>query len=249
MIPPHPLRALASSVRRDGPALTAGKVLSVLRDAGFDLLHGTDTSAHVRVRDTDVSGPNVVHAFDYAPTSHNEARVLFRRIGLADERGAFVDFGCGKGRMLLLASEYSFDRVVGVEFSARMCDVARTNLERYRGPATGHVEVRNEDASDYRFRDDETVLFFFNPFEEAVMRSVLENVYRSLRRCNRRVWVIYNNPRCRDLLESGGVFVKVGEHRLPRIAAAVYTNVGTDPRSIRAEHAGTPRTSERLAPA
>ncbi|MFC5136751.1 class I SAM-dependent methyltransferase [Actinomycetospora rhizophila] len=213
--------------------MTASKVISIVREPMFDAVHGTDTATRVQVHDTDASGPNVAYAVDYEPTSYHEARALFQRLRLTDVHGAFVDFGCGKGRMLLLATEYSFGRIVGIEFSQQLCDTARANVQKYCSSTEERVEILNEDAASYELSDDEVVFFFFNPFAEAVMSMVLESIYRSLRRRNRQVWVIYNNPRCRALFESGGVFLKVDEHRLPRTRAFVYTNVGTDPRSVR----------------
>ena len=223
------LQTVSMSWRREGLLLTARKIVSALRDPWFDLRHGTDTSGRVATAAMSLSSPNVEHAVDYEPTSHHELRVLLRRLDVPGRRGSFVDFGCGKGRVLLLATEYGFDRVVGVEFSSQLAAIARANARRFCSDASPEVVILDEDAARYRFRDDETVLFFFNPFRDAVMRQVLDNVYESLRRRNRQVWIIYSNPRCRSLLESGGVFLKTSEHRLPRTRAFVYTNVGTDP--------------------
>lgn len=235
-----PLQMVATSIRREGIPLTVRKVISALREPWFDLLHGTDTTGRVRPEAMDVSGPTVEHALGYEPSSHHEVKALFRRLELP-EGGAFVDFGCGKGRVLLLATEYRYERIVGVEFSAQLCEVARTNVLRYCSPQEGRVEVLNEDATRYAFQDDETVLFFFNPFREVVMNCVLENVYESLRRRNRRILIVYHNPECRSLIETGGIFLKIDEHRLPRMRAFVYTNVGSDPMAMRRQEAARDR--------
>ena len=224
---------MLSSMRRDGLTAATSKTISGLREPWFDILHGTDTGGRVGIEDIDASGPNVIHGLDYEATSHHELRTLFARLHLRDAGGVFVDFGCGKGRVILLATTYPFERIVGVEFSQRMCETARSNVARYNPSASDRVEILNEDASLYELRDDETVFFLFNPFEEAVMSKVLENIYRSLRRRNRPVLLIYSNPRCRSLIESGGIFLKVAEHRFPRTTAFVYTNAGTDRSAIR----------------
>lgn len=237
------LRTVSMSWRREGLSLTARKVFSALRDPWFDLRYGTDTGGRVSTAAMSLSGPNVKHAVDYEPTSYHELRVLLRRLDLPGRGGSFVDFGCGKGRVLLLATEHEFDRVVGVEFSSQLAAVARANARRYCGSSAPRVEILNEDAARYGFRDDETVLFFFNPFRDAVMRQVLDNLYESLRRRSRQVWIIYSNPKCHPLFESGGVFLKTSEHRLPRTRAFVYTNAGTDPTTARRSQAATMRSN------
>src|SRR5215472_1458160 len=39
----------------------------------------------------------------------------------------FVDLGCGKGRVLLMARELGFGRIIGVEFAPALAKVARRN--------------------------------------------------------------------------------------------------------------------------
>ena len=53
-----------------------------------------------------------------------------QRLRPRDEGDVFVDFGCGKGRVLFLAARYRFARIIGVELSERMAEQARRNLAR-----------------------------------------------------------------------------------------------------------------------
>ena len=113
----HPMSKILASLRREGISVTARKVVSAAREPWFDLVHRTDTRGRIEVATLDVRGPNVEHACGYEPTGHHELKALLRRLDLFDDGGVFVDFGCGKGRVLLLATDYPFDRIVGVEFS------------------------------------------------------------------------------------------------------------------------------------
>lgn len=49
-------------------------------------------------------------------------------IGLTLSDYAFLDLGCGKGRIVLLASEYPFRQVTGVELHPGLAAIARRNL-------------------------------------------------------------------------------------------------------------------------
>lgn len=108
---------------------------------------------------------------------------------------AFVDMGCGKGKALLLACEYGFRRVVGVEFSAELCEIARTNLARYaqRSGFRGAAQIVHGDVLEYAIHD-ESVFFLYNPFNAVVLRALLANIGRSVRRLPRRVWLVYALP-------------------------------------------------------
>ena len=125
----------------------------------------------------------------------------------------FVDLGCGKGKVLLMASEYGFKRIVGVEFSHELCQDAKKNLFIYRKKVgvDMNVSIIESDVVDYEIEDDENVFFMFNPFDEVVMSKVLSNINMSLEKKPREIWLIYYNPLCGDIIEKQGNFVKVGD--------------------------------------
>jgi SAM-dependent methyltransferase len=107
----------------------------------------------------------------------------------------FIDIGAGKGRALLLASEFGFKRIVGVELLPELVEVARENIgefERRRAHST--TELICEDATNYIFPAEPAVVFLFNPLPEAGLRKLLGNLEISFRRNPRPVYVVYVNP-------------------------------------------------------
>jgi SAM-dependent methyltransferase len=107
--------------------------------------------------------------------------------GLADF--SFVDVGSGKGRVLLMAAEYPFRRIVGVELLPELHEVARENVKR-----DPRVELVLGDAREFQFPDGPLVVFLFNPFPPWVLRQVLRNVQESLKRKPRDMFVVLHNP-------------------------------------------------------
>jgi SAM-dependent methyltransferase len=124
-------------------------------------------------------------------------RFLRRALSKAQIRpgDVFVDFGCGKGRVLLCAARYPFARVVGVEISPRLSEVARRNVERARSRlACREIEVVTCDALEFEIPDDMTHAYFFHPFTGDTSRQVLEAIIASIDRRPRRVTLIYALP-------------------------------------------------------
>jgi Histone methylation protein DOT1 len=130
-------------------------------------------------------------------------RVLSRRDVRPED--VFVDFGSGKGRVVLQAARYPFARVVGVEISGRLNQIAHANLERQRGKLTcKSVELVTCDAATYEVPDDMTVAYFYYPFVGDTFRRVLANIIASLDRNPRCVRLIYVLPVMEEaILESG----------------------------------------------
>jgi SAM-dependent methyltransferase len=108
----------------------------------------------------------------------------------------FVDFGSGKGRALVLAAEYGFRRVIGVELAPALHDAAQRNVEafRRRRPWAGGIELYCGDAVELPIPQGEALLFFYNPFADGVMRKVAANIERSYRERPRKLLVAYRNP-------------------------------------------------------
>ena len=92
----------------------------------------------------------------------------------------FVDVGSGKGRVLCCAARYPVERVVGVDYSERLCDAARENARRMRG-RRAPIVVQASRAEDLDY-SEATVLFLFNPFGAPTLARVLEKVRQDARR-------------------------------------------------------------------
>jgi predicted RNA methylase len=108
----------------------------------------------------------------------------------------FVDLGSGKGRILFLAAEYPFRRILGVEFGKELHEDAKKNIEAFRHPAQqcNNIESVNMDASDYQFPNENLAIYLFNPFGADVMEKVLANLAMSLQRNPRHVIVTMVYP-------------------------------------------------------
>jgi SAM-dependent methyltransferase len=107
----------------------------------------------------------------------------------------FVDFGSGKGRVVFQAARYPFARVVGVEISEALNEVARRNIGRNRHRLVCQdVALVTADAAEFEVPDDMTVAYFFYPFAGMTFERVLDNIVASLDRRPRRVRLIYACP-------------------------------------------------------
>jgi 16S rRNA G966 N2-methylase RsmD len=128
---------------------------------------------------------------DYAPSAYGNIRRILQALDIHAGDDVFIDFGSGKGRVVIMAALHPFARVVGVERSPALNDVARRNLERARKRMQCHsVEVVTADAAVYDVPDDATIVYFASPFSGEILDAVLDNVKASLMRAPRELLVI-----------------------------------------------------------
>ncbi|MBM3666411.1 MAG: class I SAM-dependent methyltransferase [Actinobacteria bacterium] len=110
---------------------------------------------------------------------------LRRAIRPAEVTGehVFLDLGSGKGRVLDQAARYPFGRVIGVEISKRLCEIAERNIERGRRRyRAGAVEVVRADMTAYEIPDDISHIYMYNPVTGSMFDAVVENIVASLDR-------------------------------------------------------------------
>jgi precorrin-6B methylase 2 len=110
----------------------------------------------------------------------------------------FYDIGSGAGRVLCVMARRRLKKCVGIELFEPLCEAARRNASRLRSRKTP-IEIICGDASTADLSDG-TIYFMFNPFGAATMRSVLDNIERSLNANPRVVTIAYHNAVLADLL-------------------------------------------------
>lgn len=228
------------SVRRYGPLYLVAYLFDLVRvrraerAEGFDSRFGTDTAtvaypwnlASIEHEDT----PEI-HAYEAAPAwLIHEA---LASIPLQPNVFAFVDMGSGKGRALLVASELPFAKIVGIELSRELHQIAQDNTRRYRS-ASQQCEtflLHCMNALDYTFGPEPLVLFLSNPFGGNTVRAILASLETSLRAKPREAYVIYINPRFEALARNAGFLRKMrqgGAWWRPWSRYVVYATAGQD---------------------
>jgi hypothetical protein len=161
------------------------------------------TIGEVAMGALEIESPNARLGVKYQPTPSSDFATLMGRLPIDHSRFTFVDVGAGKGMCLCLATAYPFRRVVGVEFSPALADIARQNLAALRLPERRcqDAQVVCQDAAAFPFPPEPLVVYLFNPFMQPVVARVLANLTASLRRHPRPLFVIYYNAVHRSLLD------------------------------------------------
>ena len=204
--------------------------ISLTRDYWFDLKYGTDTKTFVPLESLRIDSHNKTCGVEYQPTRAIPFRKLIRMVNLpfVPKDIVFVDLGSGKGRALLLAAEFDFKRIVGIEFSPELCDIARKNVSIYQ-KKTGNtvpIEIIADDVMNYKFINNENFVYMANPFNsDILMNQVLNNIRDSYFNNPRDIILVYYNPVLRDIIEKHENFRKREEYFLGGSTYVIYSFV------------------------
>jgi|SRR5271169_6103182 len=166
----------------------------------FDREHGVGTDGTFRgwtyLSDLDIPSSNWIDGNDYLAVDPERFKRVITSFDIAFEGFTFIDFGSGKGRALLLASEYPFKRIVGLEFSPELHRTAEDNIRRYRSATQKCRDIQslNVDFADFALPPEASVLFFFHPCSTRVLSGVVAGIGRSVFAYPRPLYVAYVAP-------------------------------------------------------
>jgi SAM-dependent methyltransferase len=165
-------------------------------DQEFDTEFGLETGDWINLGQLKVSSENAQFGTHYEAISLNLFREAIAPIPEPLHDFLFIDFGSGKGRALLLAAEHPFKKIIGIEFSAELHQIAQQNIECYKKRTNSDAPIESicMDATAYAIPSEKAVFYFFNPFNEVVLEKVLNNIQDSLSAHPRAVYISYCNP-------------------------------------------------------
>ncbi|MBN1507137.1 MAG: class I SAM-dependent methyltransferase [Sedimentisphaerales bacterium] len=222
--------------------------IQVSIDSRFDAIHGTDTSGVILLKDLDVQGENIKECNWYGPMPVKIFRRIMDHLPMDFHTYEFIDFGSGKGRVLLLASDYGFRRITGVEFAPELHRISARNvaiLERdTRKPS--RIETLCIDATEFVLPAIPAVLFFHSPFTGRVLERVLGNILTSFATCPREIVLIFygTNSQSIDLLKGmrwphRELSLRADWSRFTKFRTLIFTSPETPRVPASAGHRGT----------
>ncbi len=168
-------------------------LLYIFYEYYFDFKYTVETRKVVRFPAMrDVSRSARVNSTSYQAAPYYFLRRSFAKVALEMEGAGFLDYGCGKGRVMLVAREFGAQVVYGIDFSEQFCAICQQNLSRNRNAQNCWVIC--QDATNFVIPPIVTVIFFYNPFNHCILAKVTEQIQASLAVYQRKMTIIYHNP-------------------------------------------------------
>jgi SAM-dependent methyltransferase len=182
-------------------------------DVEYDWEHRVDTTSATVDWRARLLG--VFHS-PYQATEPALFQEMMAALRVAFDEFIFIDLGSGKGRTLLMASDYPFRKIIGVELLPELNQIAQENLRKYSSAnqKCRALESICGDACEFQFAAEPIVLYLFNPISESGLERVIGNLEHSLMENPRRVLVLYHNPEHEQILARSAQLKKiVGTHQ------------------------------------
>ncbi len=216
LAPPKPSLVPPRTLPRDLLKLTSFPIHP------FDEVHGVDTSGLVPAKNLITGHANDEHVTAYYGVAPSILRTLIDQWRETIpphpiSSYTFIDIGAGKGRGLLVASEYRFRKVVGIELNPELAATARQNVVLWTrahaddstAPSLATIEVVEQDALDFEFSPKPTLLFLFHPFEAPVLKQLLRRIETQFAKRPDTLDILYVNAECADVFDRNPAFTQL----------------------------------------
>ncbi|KIG05672.1 hypothetical protein BurMR1_0757 [Burkholderia sp. MR1] len=146
-------------------------------------------------------------SFPYMGSQPSTVRLALRQLGdLRDH--AFVDIGCGKGRPMIVATEFPFREIIGYDLASRLVDIANRNarIVARRFPERVPMRAYAADALQADFPPGKLVVYLFNPFGIQTMAQLLDSLTAAYERgAIEALSIVYLNPLCKELFDASPI--------------------------------------------
>lgn len=137
--------------------------------------------------------------YRYEPTSYSGLICAFDELGSEISKyDRLVDFGCGKGRVLFYVNQRFCCEVCGIEIDEEVYQMALDNRRFYNTrfrDSIDKIEIINGKAEDYAIHSEDTIFYFFNPFDLSIFSQVIDHIIESVEKQPRRIFVMMYYPK------------------------------------------------------
>lgn len=215
------VRAGAEFIRRFGPVRFGRELVYQFVNRFHEHRLGVRTSKTIRLTDIGIVS---VDAMDSTPLGYGALFSVIRGLPIDYPSSVFLDYGAGKGRAVCVAATQPFRRVVGVDLSEVLIELARRNVNALRHRRAKQIDLLVVDATEFQVPHDANVVYFYNPFSGQTLRRVIANLRLSFERHPRTMHVIFfNNDHFDGMIAGEGWISKVRQTSFyPSISCGIY---------------------------
>lgn len=192
----------------------------------FDEIHGVETSGLIPSKHLKTGHENDAHVTAYYGVAPSILRTLIDLWQATTpthpiEKYTFLDVGAGKARAMMVASEFPFREVIGIELNPSLANIARRNLEHWiaahaddtTSPPLAPIRLYEQDALTFDLPRTPTLAFLFHPFEAPILKLLLRRIESQFAKRpgspSLPFDLLYVNSECRNVLDNHTAFTRL----------------------------------------
>lgn len=182
---------LPNHIKKYGLKTVLKRIKYYLHNYYYEMYFGVKTSGNLNLDELRYN--NKKNLQSYEPAGYEIIDKLINIIEVDFSESTFLDYGCGKGRAVIVAAQYPFNKIIGIDLSDNLTDIAKHNVVIMKHKVASSVNIINIDAIDYQIPDCVNIVYFFNPFVGEILDNIINNIFISYHRAPRKLYVLFIN--------------------------------------------------------
>ena len=162
-----------------------------LKEVYYENIFSIDTKKSIVDYSINASSLN----YGYAPTTYSLLEYVFSKYPFSCN-DYFLDFGCGKGRVLFMAAFYGCLNLGGIEIDSSVFNDLNSNILNFKKKTnnTSVFDIKNIDAKNTVIESTYNKFFFFDPFHLKIFIYIIESIKKSIESAHRNILLIIYRP-------------------------------------------------------
>jgi SAM-dependent methyltransferase len=195
----------------------------------FDYQFGVDTLGMVAADRITEDKRLAAQILWYLGSQPSIVRRALATLGAVEDY-TLLDFGCGKGRAAIVASEFPFRQVIGVELSPALAARAQANVAiiANRFPERPGITILNANVLEFRLPAGKLAIFAYHPFGPELLAMVVKRLEAALAAGTPHIFFVYDNPKHADVLDASPAFQRYYAEVIPYDKSELGFVVGKD---------------------
>ncbi len=197
----------------------------------FDHKFGTTTGIIIDIFDFEEvnSESDLFNYVRYVPSPLDAIHSILnslKEFNVVYEDSIFIDIGSGLGRNLLVASEYPFKQIIGIELISKLHEIAEWNIKLYENSEQNCRNIKSIciNVLDFDFPEhDNLILYFYNPFSEVVFADFFEKILDFIMYKQRKFKLIFLHV-VYNIVEKSAFFKQEKSFQSKWGRISIYTN-------------------------
>jgi cyclopropane fatty-acyl-phospholipid synthase-like methyltransferase len=182
-----------------------------INDNYYEKYFDVNTKGLISTEDLGISHNESIH---YLPSHYRHIVAILNKLPVDKKNSTLLDYGCGKGRVIITAASYQYKKIIGVELS-NLINVAKNNIDKMKHRNTINIELKQCDAIDFNVPPYVNIIYFFNPFIGSILENVTRNIYASYIETPRKIYIIYfNNCHFEKIIDHESWLTKIDQSEL-----------------------------------
>ena len=158
-------------------------------DNYYEMYFNVDTKGYVHIEDLEIDHHESI---GYGTVYYRYMINTLSNLEVDTANSTLLDFGCGKGRVLVYAASCQYQKIIGVELS-KIIEIARENIKKMKHRKTRDVLLEQCDAQNFKIPSSVNIIYFYNPFVGLSLEKVIENIHLSYKNSPRKIYMIFFN--------------------------------------------------------